>query len=238
VNESGAVYLTLAKKLKRRTQMLVYERMSRHPITITADVPIDEALKLMQAKKIRRLPVLDKKGKLVGIVAEKDLLYASPSPVTSLSIYELHYLVSKIKVADVMTKDVITVGENTPLEEAARIMVDHKIGGLPVLRGGALVGIITETDLFKIFLELLGAREAGVRVTMLVPERLGILATITRDIAEKGGNIISLGTFLGEDPTNSLITVKVAGVEQETLVSGMKALGMEIVDARMCVRCS
>jgi acetoin utilization protein AcuB len=238
VNESGAVYLTLAKKLKRRTQMLVYERMSRHPITITADVPIDEALKLMQAKKIRRLPVLDKKGKLVGIVAEKDLLYASPSPVTSLSIYELHYLVSKIKVADVMTKDVITVGENTPLEEAARIMVDHKIGGLPVLRGGALVGIITETDLFKIFLELLGAREAGVRVTMLVPERLGILATITRDIAEKGGNIISLGTFLGEDPTNSLITVKVAGVEQETLVSGMKALGMEIVDARMCARCS
>lgn len=218
--------------------MLVYERMSRHPITVNVDVPIDEALQLMREKKVRRLPVLDKQGKLVGIVSEKDLLYASPSPATSLSIHEIHYLVSKIKVADVMTKGVITVGEYTPLEEAARIMVDHKIGGLPVLRDGTLVGIITETDLFKIFLELLGAREAGARVTMLVPEQPGILATITREIAEMGGNIISLGTFLGEDPTNRLITVKVAEVEQEKLVTSMESLGMEIVDARTCERCS
>jgi len=217
--------------------MLVYERMSRHPITVTADVPIDEALKLMRDSKVRRLPVVDKKGKLVGIVSEKDLLYASPSPATSLSIHEIHYLVSKIKVADVMTKDVITVGEYTPLEEAARIMVDHKIGGLPVVRNGTLVGIITETDLFKIFLELLGAREAGVRLAMLVPEQPGILATITREIVEMGGNIVTLGTFLGEDPTNRLITVKVADVEQEKLVASMEALGMEIVDVRMCERC-
>ncbi|RLC68026.1 MAG: hypothetical protein DRI52_10225, partial [Chloroflexi bacterium] len=167
----------------------------------------------------------------------KDLLYASPSPATSLSIYELHYLVSKIKVAHVMTKDVITVGEYTTLEEAARIMVDHKIGGLPVVRDGTLVGIITETDLFKIFLELLGAREAGVRLTMLVPEQSGVLATITREIVEMGGNIVTLGTFLGEDPTNRLITVKVADVEQEKLVASMEALGMEIVDVRMCERC-
>jgi len=211
--------------------------MSRHPITVTADVPIDEALKLMRDSKVRRLPVVDKKGKLVGIVSEKDLLYASPSPATSLSIHEIHYLVSKIKVADVMTKDVITVGEYTPLEEAARIMVDHKIGGLPVVRNGTLVGIITETDLFKIFLELLGAREAGVRLAMLVPEQPGILATITREIVEMGGNIVTLGTFLGEDPTNRLITVKVADVEQEKLVASMEALGMEIVDVRMCARC-
>jgi acetoin utilization protein AcuB len=219
--------------------MLVYERMSRQPITVTADTPIDEALQLMRANKIRRMPVVDKKNKskLVGIISEKDLLYASPSPATSLSIHEIHYLVSKIKVADVMTKKVITVGEYTPLEEAARIMVDHKIGGLPVLRDDTLVGIITETDLFKIFLELLGAREAGVRLTMLVPEQPGILATITHDIVEMGGNIISLGTFLGEDPTNRLVTVKVADVEQEKLVASMEALGMETVDARTCQRC-
>ena len=218
--------------------MLVYERMSRHPITITADVPIDEALHLMRDSKVRRLPVVDKQGKLVGIVSEKDLLYASPSPVTSLSIHEIHYLVSKIKVADVMTKDVITVGEYTPLEEAARIMVDHKIGGLPVVRNGTLVGIITETDLFKVFLELLGAREEGVRLTMLIPEQPGMLASITREIAEMGGNIIALGTFLGEDPTNRLIAIKVAGVEQKSLVASMEALGMEIVDARTCQRCA
>jgi len=99
------------------------------------------------------------------------------------------------------------------------------------------VGIITETDLFKIFLELLGAREAGVRLTMLVPEAPGTLATITHEIAEMGGNIVALGTFLGEDPSNRLITVKVAGVGQDELVATMETLGMEIVDVRMCERC-
>lgn len=212
--------------------MLVGERMTKRPITTTPDTPIDEALKLMRESKVRRLPVVDKKGKLVGIVAEKDLLYVSPSPATSLSIYELHYLISKIKVQDVMTKDVITVTEYTPLEEAARIMADNKIGSLPVMRDDRLVGIVTETDLFCIFLELLGAREKGIRLTMLVPEQKGMLANLTHDIAEMGGNIVSLGTFLGEDPTNRLITVKVSGIGRDKLVLAMEALGMEVVDVR------
>jgi acetoin utilization protein AcuB len=212
--------------------MLVGERMTKRPITTAPDTPIDDALKLMRESKVRRLPVVDKKGKLVGIVAEKDLLYVSPSPATSLSIYELHYLISKIKVQDVMTKDVITVTEYTPLEEAARIMADNKIGSLPVMRDDRLVGIVTETDLFCIFLELLGAREKGIRLTMLVPEQKGMLANLTHDIAEMGGNIVSLGTFLGEDPTNRLITVKVSGIGRDKLVSAMEALGMEVVDVR------
>ena len=212
--------------------MLVGERMTKRPITIAPDTPIEDALKLMRESKVRRLPVLDKEGKLVGIITEKDLLYVSPSPATSLSIHELHYLISKIKVQDVMCKDVITATEYTPLEEAARIMADNKIGSLPVMRDGKLVGIITETDAFKIFLELFGAREKGIRLTMLVPEQTGMLATITRDIAEMGGNIISLGTFLGDDPSNRLITVKVAELGQDELVSAMEALGMEIVDVR------
>jgi len=212
--------------------MLVGERMTKRPITTAPDTPIDDALKLMRESKVRRLPVVDKKGKLVGIVAEKDLLYVSPSPATSLSIYELHYLIAKIKVQDVMCKDVITVTEYTPLEEAARVMADNKIGSLPVMRDDKLVGIITETDLFCIFLELLGAREKGVRLTMLVPEQAGTLATITHEIAEMGGNIVSLGTFLGDDPTSRLITVKVSEIGRDKLVSAMEALGMEIVDAR------
>jgi len=212
--------------------MLVHERMTRHPITVKPDMPINDALKLMRDEKIRRLPVVDRHGKLVGIVTQTDLLYASPSPATSLSIYEVHYLVSKIQVKDVMTKDVITVSEYTPIEEAARIMADNKIGGLPVMRNGRLVGIITETDLFKIFLELMGAREKGVRITLLVPEQPGILAGITKTIAEMGGNIVALGTFLGEDPTNRLITIKVEGVEQEQLTLAMESLGHEIVDVR------
>ena len=212
--------------------MLVRDRMSRHPITVTTDVHIDEALKAMRDNKVRRLPVVDRDGRLVGIVSEMDLLYASPSPATSLSVYEIHYLMARITVQDVMTKEVISIEEDTPLEEAARIMVDNKIGGLPVVRDGTLVGIITETDLFKIFLELLGAREKGVRLTLRVPNKKGVLASITSQIAQMGGDIISLGTFLGEDPTQGLITVKVAEVPQDQLVGALETPEMKLVDVR------
>jgi acetoin utilization protein AcuB len=212
--------------------MLVRDRMSKHPITITEDFHIDEALKVMRDNKVRRLPVVDKDGRLVGIVSEMDLLYASPSPATSLSVYEIHYLMARITVQDVMTKEVISIEENTPLEEAARIMVDNKIGGLPVVRDGKLVGIITETDLFKIFLELLGAREKGVRLTLQVPNKKGVLASITSQIAQMGGDIISLGTFLGEDPTEGLLTVKVAEVPQDQLVEALETPERKLVDSR------
>ncbi len=212
--------------------MLVKNRMSRHPITVTVDVHIDEALKMMRDNRVRRLPVVDKDGRLVGIVSEMDLLYASPSPATSLSVYEIHYLMARITVQDVMTKEVISIEEDTPLEEAARIMVDNKIGGLPVVRDSKLVGIITETDLFKIFLELLGAREKGVRLTLQTPNKKGVLASITGQIAQMGGDIISLGTFLGEDPSEGLLTVKVAGVPQDQLVEALETPERKLVDAR------
>jgi acetoin utilization protein AcuB len=212
--------------------MLVGKRMSHNPIIVEQDVGINQALKIMHDEQVRRLPVVNRRGLLVGIVSEKDLLHASPSPATSLSIHELHYLLSQMKVSQVMTKDPITVTEYTALEEAARIMVDNRIGGLPVMRNDKLVGIITETDLFKIFIELLGAREPGVRITMLVPEVPGELARITSEIASMGGNIVALGTFLGEDPTNRLVTIKVADVDEEQLSSTMEAIGMELVDVR------
>ena len=212
--------------------MLVKERMTRNPITITPSTSFEEALRVMRKNKVRRLPVLDKKRGLVGIVSEKDLLYASPSPVTSLDVFELHYLLSKITVKEVMTKEVITVEEDTPLEEAARIMADNKIGGLPVVRDGVLVGIITETDLFKVFLELLGAREKGLRLSLLVPERKGMLARLTGEIAKLGGNIVSLGTFLGEDPTNRLIAVKVQDVPKEDLLAAVEGIEAKVLDVR------
>ena len=213
--------------------MLIGERMTRHPVVITEHEGIDDALKMMRDNHVRRLPVLDKKGKLVGIVSDKDLLYASPSPATSLSVHELHYLLSKLTVKEVMSSPVITVTEYTPLEEAARIMADSKIGGLPVMREDKVVGIITETDMFKIFLEMLGARKKGVRLSMLVPEARGILADITTEIARLGGNIISLGTFYGEDPTTTEITVKVEGVSQEELLKALGEIAVEILDVRV-----
>jgi acetoin utilization protein AcuB len=215
--------------------MLVRERMTHHPITVPLDMPIEDALSLMRKEGVRRFPVVDTKSdKVVGIVTEKDLLYASPSPVTSLSIHEIYYLLSKITVEKVMAKELITTTEDTPIEEAALAMVDHQIGALPVMRGEALVGIITETDLFKVFIELFAAREEGVRVTMLVPEQKGELSVITQAVADLGGNIVSLGTFLGQDPTNRLLTLKVSDVTQEGLVRKMEEIGAEMVDARTC----
>jgi len=208
--------------------------MTKRPITVTEDTSVDKALNLMRKEKVRRFPVLDKRGKLVGIVSEKDLLYASPSPATSLSIYEIPYLLSRIKIHDLMTKEVITVTEDTTLEEAARIMTDNKVGGLPVLRDNKLVGIITETDMFKIFLELFGAREEGIRMSMLVPGQKGTLAKITGAIAEAGGDILALGTIKGKDPTNYQLTIRVADVPLEQLVSMMEGLGLEILDTRFC----
>jgi len=212
--------------------MLVRERMSKNPYTITPDTPVEEALKRMHENHVRRFPVVNKASKLVGIVAEKDLLYASPSPATSLSIHELHYLLSKLTVAEVMKQDIVTVTEDTPVEDAARIMADRKIGSLPVVRDGQLVGIITETDLFKLFLELLGARKKGVRLTMLLPDVKGTLAKVTTLIAQKGGDIIALGTFLGEDSSNFLAAIKVADVPKETLVDTLRPLTIKIIDAR------
>jgi acetoin utilization protein AcuB len=214
--------------------MLVGDRMTKRPITITEDTGIDKALELMHSEKVRRLPVLNKQGQLVGIVSELDLLKASPSPATTLSIYELPYLLSRIKMRDIMTTDVVTVTEDTPLEEAALIMAENKIGGMPVMRDDKLVGIITETDLFKIFLEMLGAREEGVRISMLVPEKKGMLAKIAGKVAEMGGNLVAQGTIMGEDPTNRQLTIKVTDVPEEQLVSAMEEMGLKILDARYC----
>ena len=216
--------------------MLVCERMSIKPVTIDVGATIIEALRVMRENQVRRLPVLDEKGDLVGIVSEKDLLYASPSPATSLSIYEMHDVLSRLKVSELMTTELITVTPDTLLEEAARVMADNKIGGLPVVEDGRLVGIITETDIFKIFLELLGAREEGLRLTLEIPERKGEIARITGAIARLGGNILALGTFLGDDPTTAIVTVKVDDVPQQPLEAAMQDLDLKVLDARQVER--
>ena len=213
--------------------MLVCERMSRKPVTITSDMPITDALRVMRENQVRRLPVLDQDGKMVGIVSEKDLLYASPSPASSLSIYEMHYMLSRLNVTELMTADVITISPDIPLEEAARIMTDNHIGGLPVMEDGELVGIITETDIFKVFLELLGAREKGLRMTIEFPERKGEIARITTEIARLGGNLLALGSFMGDDPTTGVVTVKVEDVSAEDLEAAMHALDLKILDSRI-----
>ncbi len=212
--------------------MLVGERMTRRPITVGQDETINEGLALMRQEKIRHLPVLDKHGKLVGIVTEKDLLYASPSPATSLSMYELHYLISQIKIKDVMTKEVITAHENVPLEEVARMMADNKIGCVPIVRDGDLAGIVTETDIFKVLLELMGARDHGVRLTLTIPWRVGMVAEVSRAIADIGGDIMALGTFKGEDTAHAILTLKVQYASREALMGALKNVEAQIKDVQ------
>ncbi|MCA9959717.1 MAG: CBS and ACT domain-containing protein [Chloroflexota bacterium] len=214
--------------------MLVKSRMSSPVITVTEGTPVMEALDLMKRERIRRTPVVNAKGKMVGIISDKDLLNAAPSDATTLSVWELNYLISKVRVKDVMTKKVLTVEENTPIEEAAYVMADNKIGGLPVVRGEEIVGLITETDLFKVFLEFMGARDNGVRVTVLVPNKPGVLAALTRVIASAGGSFISLGVFDGLDESNKLVTFKVRRMEETAVQEQIAPHIEQLIDIRTC----
>jgi len=212
--------------------MLVKERMSHPVITIFPETSMQDALDLMRSEHVRRLPVVNKRGQLLGIVTEADLDKASPSQATTLSIWEIRELVSKVKVEKIMTREVITIDDDTPIEEAARVMSDSNVSGLPVLHEDKLVGLITETDLFKVFLELFGGRYAGVRISVDVPRIPGTLAKITQKIYENGGDILALGTFLGESSDSGQITIKVDGVNMDQLVKEITPLVIRLRDVR------
>jgi acetoin utilization protein AcuB len=212
-------------------KMFVGERMSRPVVSVSPDAPINEVLAMFKQEHIRRAPVM-KNGKLLGIVSERDLLNASPSSATTLSVWELNYLISKVTVKDVMTKNVVTVEKDTPIEEAARIMADQKIGGLPVTSAGKVVGMITETDLFKIFLELMGARQKALRVTATIPERPGELAKVTKAIANNGGDFLAFGMFSGPDADSRVITFKVEGMTKEKVKSALHDTVLKFWDIR------
>ena len=212
--------------------MLVGKRMTPNPITVGPDFSIAEAMEMMTRENVRRFPVVDKERKLVGIVTQTDLFHASPSSATSLSMWEISYLLGQIKVKEVMTKKVMTVTEDTTLEDAARLMVDNKIGSLPVVRDGSVSGIITESDVFRVFLEMMGAREKGIRLTLLAPYERGSMASITSAITSAGGLILAFDTFLGEDTSNWGCTLKVSDVPQDKLLEVLEPLVEEVVDVR------
>jgi len=206
--------------------------MTPDPIVVHPDTSFGDAMELLRTKKIRRLPVVDDKGVLVGIVVEKDLLKAAPSPATTLSVYEIPYLLSKLKIKDIMTKRVITVEEDWPLEEAARVMVEHKIGCLPVVRGNKVIGIITETDIFRAMTLALGGEPQSLRVMVQVPDQKGELAKLSNQVAQMGGDIRSLVTLVGKESRQGEITMKVLGVKRDELVPALEKVGIKVVDVR------
>jgi acetoin utilization protein AcuB len=209
--------------------MLVRDRMTPNPITVTTETSLKDALDLVRSKPFRHLPVVDQNGKLVGIVTEKSLVYASPMPTTTLSVFEVDYILSHTKIGQIIQGPVITVGPDLPIEEAARKMVDHRIGCLPVVEGDRLIGIISDTDIFRVFVEGLGGGHPSMRITLRIPEEIGSLARVTGCLAELGGNIYSLGTFWGEKPHDRLVTLRLEGVDRESVVQALEADGIQVV---------
>lgn len=213
--------------------MLIKERMSTPAVTITPDIPFQDALKLMREKGYRRLPVVNRSGELVGIVSERDLLYATPSPASSLSVWELNYLLSQLQVREIMTKHVITTTPDTPIEDAAEVMASRKIGGMPVVDANNYVlGVITETDIFKALVEMMAMRRSGVRLTLDVPERMGVLGELATGIAELGGNIMGVGVYDSDVVNHRRLLIKVQGVTKAQLVDMLESLGDHVLDAR------
>ncbi len=212
--------------------MIIERRMTRNPVTASPDMSVSDASALMKREKVHRLPVLDKDKKLVGIITEKDILYASPSPVSTLSIHEMAYLLSQLTVKKLMTRDVVTIDKNITVEEAARLMVDQDLSSLPVLENGKLIGIVSKSDLFKILLELFGARHYGVRLSFLVEDKPGTIAEITSLLASNNVDIIAMGTFMGTDSTNAVCTIKMQGITMDKAIDLVKPMVLEILDIR------
>ncbi len=209
--------------------MLVRDRMSPDPVTITTDTSLKEALDLVRSKPFRHLPVLDESGELVGIVTEKSLVYASPTPTTTLSVFEVDYILSRTKVGQIIQGQVVTVEPDLPIEEAARVMIDHQIGCLPVVENGKLVGIISDTDIVRVFVEGMGGGYPSLRVTVVVPEEVGSLARVTSRVAALGGNIHSLGIFWGDRPEDRVVAFRLEGVDRETAVQALESDGIQVV---------
>lgn len=210
--------------------MLVKNRMSSNPVTVRTETSLKEALDLVRSSPFRHLPVLDENDKLVGIVTEKSLVYASPTSSTTLSVFEVDYILSRTKVGQVIQGEVITVEPDLPIEEAARVMIDHRFGCLPVVENDKLVGIISDTDIFRVFVEGLGGGHPSLRITAVVPEEVGSLAYITSCVANLGGNIHSLGMFWGERPEDRLIAFRLEGIDRDTVLQTLEASGIQVVD--------
>lgn len=197
--------------------MLVRDRMTRQPVTTEPDAPLHAALKLMRERRVHRLPVLQD-GTLVGIVTERDAMYArlpnnnaSEQPETDSET---------LTVRQIMTSEVVTVSPDCPIEQAAAMMADHTISALPVVEGSesrTLVGIITETDIFTVFVEMLSARSPGVRASLEIDNRKGALASLFNRIVEVGGGVVTVSSFPAASPQRIRIILKVADVDVATM---------------------
>ena len=210
--------------------MTVSKNMTINPVTTTPDMGVFEAFELMKNEGVQRLPVLDGDGNLVGIISEKNITSAAADK--EVSIVEFALLLSKIKVGDVMTKEVITVSVDDPVEMAARKMSDNDISILPVVdNNGKLVGVVSRSDLFRLLLELFGTRHYGIRVTFRIKDQKGVIAKLAIALEKIGANIVSIGN-LDSYQGYSTIIMKINGVEESLIKDALTPL----VDGNLDIR--
>jgi len=171
--------------------------MTVKPITLKATDSLARAIDVMKEKKIRRIPIVSDAGKLIGIVSDRDLKDVSPSRATTLDIWELHYVLDKLKLGDIMTKKPWTVSPDMPIEKAALLMLEKKVEGLPVLDAkGVLVGILTEGDIFRALVDLTGVAKKKTRISLLIPDKAGSIREVADICRAQGGTIFSiLGSY-------------------------------------------
>ena len=198
--------------------MLVKHWMSTNVITIDEDDSMQHAINLMKENVIRMLPVL-RKGRLIGIVSDTDLKRASASDATLLDVHDMLYLISKIKVHDIMTKNPLTVSEDYTVEETAEVLLKNKISGVPVVnKSGALVGIITRDDLFKVLINLSGLGKKGVQFAFLVEDQPGSIKNLTDIIRTYEGRIASiLSSYEYAPPGTRIVYIRIYDIEREKM---------------------
>jgi len=207
--------------------MYVRDYMSADPVIIGPNDSVGDALELLKDHSIRRLPVVSK-GKLIGLVTNTDLIKASPSPATSLSIHEINYLYPKIKIKDIMTKDVLTIGPDEAIEEAAVLMREKKFGTLVVADKNNLVGIITESDLFKAFIDVFNFDRPGIKVVVSFEDKIGELGKLTSLISSMDILIISLIITYSKDG-KALITMRLKTDQKDPVIKELEKSGYEVI---------
>lgn len=185
--------------------MLVSEMMTKDVATVTEDASLNKAFQILYERRHKVLPVL-KDDKLCGLLTERLLAEVRPSKATALSVYELNYLMSRTKVRDIMKTDVFTVGPDALIENAAAIMYTNDIGSLPVIKKDrTLVGIVTQTDIFRALIILMGVDNEGTRIALEVQDDVGVVANVSRILAESNVNISSISTYDKGDRKHEIV---------------------------------
>lgn len=214
--------------------MLVKDLMTPDPVSISPDVSVAQAANIMESKKIRHLPVKDNDGNLLGLATRPSLNKALPGMGTGLTRFEINYLTLSTLVSEVMVQNPVCIEPDAAVEEAARIMSDKKISSLLVMQNKKLVGIITDSDLFRALSDMMGAGKQGIRLTVRIPDTRGEIAKVTNAIAEIGGNISAVGGWYPKEfPGEYCAVLKIDILDKEKVVNAVNKLtGVMVMDIR------